>query len=90
VEDLGRDRGVFYMTIGTIFIVALVMVLGGLAMVAAASQDYRIEWFGLAFTSTTLGFILIGLGGLALFLLYRNAMPKIRTILAPPVKRAGD
>jgi hypothetical protein len=90
VEELGRDRSIFYMTIGTIFIVALVMILGGLAMVAAASQSYRIQWFGLVFTSTSLGLIAVALGSLIMFLLYRHAMPKIKAILAPPAKRARD
>jgi hypothetical protein len=91
VEELGRDRGVFYMTIGTIFIVALVMVLSGLVIIAhGATQNYRIDVFGLIMGSTSLGLACVGLGCLCLFLLYRNAMPKIRAILSAPVNRAGD
>ena len=91
MEELGRDRGVFYMTIGTIFIVALVVVLSGLVIIAhGATQNYRIEIFGLIMGSTSLGLACVGLGCLCLFLLYRNAMPKIRAILSAPVNRAGD
>jgi hypothetical protein len=85
LEHFAQDRRLFYVTIGTIFIVCLVFILAGIVIVAhGASRDYQFSVFGLEMTSTSLGIASIGFGSLVLIILYRSAMPKINKILSVP------
>jgi uncharacterized Tic20 family protein len=85
LEHFAQDRRLFYIIIGTIFIVCLVFILAGIVIVAhSASRIYQFSLFGLEMTSTSLGIVSIALGSIVLIILYRHAMPKIDKILSVP------
>jgi hypothetical protein len=86
-EHFAQERGLFYVTIGTIFIVCLVFILAGIVIIGhGAPREYQFNLFGLEMTSIGLGLASIAFGSLILIVLYRTAMPKIDKILSVPRK----
>lgn len=81
-DHLSAAKGLFYLMICSIFILALAFILAGLGLVyLGASGSSQIDAFGLKMASTNVGIISIGFGALVLIVCITKAMHHIQEIL---------
>jgi len=82
-EHLDKAKGLFYLIVGGVLVVALAFILAGIALVllgATGSSDFSL--FGLQMTSTNAGIVSIAFGAIVLIVLIQKAMRHIQEIVA--------